>query len=101
MEYADSDMIKELKLAAKWSVDNNAKKKAILQLIRYGDEARPALEEVLGITVYSDIKQACLNAIGALGKNKKDRATNNNEYKISTRTIAKAKKQIKKRKRVK
>ncbi len=101
MESSNSDTIKELKLTAKWSVDSNEKKKAILQLLRYGDEARPAIEEVLSITAYNDVKQACLNVISSLGRGQKDRSTNNN-YKISkTKTTAKVKKQKKKRKQTK
>jgi hypothetical protein len=98
MEYGGSDAIKELKLTAKWSVDSNEKKKAILQLQRYGDEARPAIEEVLSITAYDDVRQVCLDAIRSLGKEQKDKAAN----KIPKRKrIAKMKKHLKKKKRAK
>jgi len=67
MEAANSERIRQLKLTAKWSADNNEKKQAISQLINYGDMALPAIQEVLTITVYDDVKQACIEAIRSLG----------------------------------
>ena len=67
MEAANSERIRQLKLTAKWSADNNEKKQAISQLINYGDMALPAIQEVLNITVYDDVKQACIEAIRSLG----------------------------------
>jgi hypothetical protein len=96
----NSDIIRELKLTAKWSPNSNEKKKAILQLTRYGDEARPAIEEILGITAYEDVKAVCLDAIRSLGREKKDMAVR--KKKISkTYRAAKVKKQKKKTKRAK
>src|SRR5437867_11805210 len=100
MESGHSDRIRELKLTAKWSADNNEKKKAVLQLIRYGNEARPAIEEVLGITVHDDVKQACLNAIKLLGREQKDKAVHNEKI-ARTNRFVKAKIQNKKKKRPK
>ena len=100
MESGNSNRIRELKLTAKWSADSNEKKKAVLQLMRYGNEARPAIEEVLGITVYDDVKQACLNAIKSLGREQKDRAVHNEKI-AKTKRFVKVKKQNKKKKRAK
>ena len=76
MGSSNSDAVKELKLAAKWSIDSSEKKKAISQLLQYGDEARPAFEEILGITAYNDVKQACVEALKSLGRKQKDRPVN-------------------------
>lgn len=93
MEAADSERIRQLKLTAKWSADNNEKKQAISQLINYGDMALPAIQEVLNITVYDDVKQACIEAIRSLGgaAQKKKQATDINARAINrTKTGRKA-----------
>jgi hypothetical protein len=66
---SDGEKIKELKLAAKWSTDSAEKKKAIAELSKYGSEALPAIEEVLGVTAYDDVKAACIEAIKSAAKN--------------------------------
>jgi hypothetical protein len=100
MQSGNSDRIRELKLTAKWSANSNEKKKAILQLTRYGDEARPAIEEVLGITAYDDVKQACLNAIRSLGREQEYGTLYKNKI-SKTKRAPKVKKQNKKKKRAK
>ena len=65
---SDGEKIKELKLAAKWSTDSAEKKKAIAELSKYGSEALPAIEEVLGVTAYDDVKAACIEAIKSAAK---------------------------------
>jgi hypothetical protein len=93
MEAANSERIRQLKLTAKWSADNNEKKQAISQLINYGDMALPAIQEVLNITVYDDVKQACVEAIRSLGgaAQKKKQATDINARAINrTKTGRKA-----------
>jgi hypothetical protein len=71
MESTDSERIRQLKLTAKWSSDNYEKKKAISQLLQYGDGGLPAIQEILAITAYDDIRQACIDAISSLGGEQK------------------------------
>ena len=99
MEAGNSDTLKELKMTAKWSIDNNEKKKAILQMQRYGEQARPAIEEVLGVTAYNDVRQACLSAISSLGREQKNKHPAKNRMAPRKRITAKAKKSKKKTKR--
>lgn len=68
MGIPDGEKIKELKLAAKWATDSAEKKKAIAELSKYGREALPAIEEVLGVTAYDDVKAACIEAIKSAGR---------------------------------
>jgi hypothetical protein len=70
----DGEKIKELKLAAKWSTDSAEKKKAIAELSKYGREALPAIEEVLGVTAYDDVRAACLEAIKSAGRSNQNNA---------------------------
>jgi hypothetical protein len=71
MELDQSDKIRELKLTAKWAVDNNEKKKAISELVHHGDEALPAIKEVFNVTAFEEIRAACIEAIGAMGREQK------------------------------
>jgi hypothetical protein len=73
MESAEPARIRELKLTAKWAPDNYEKKQAILQLLECGDEALPAIQEVLAITAYDDLKQTCIDAISSLGSEQKSK----------------------------
>lgn len=66
MVLADSQEIRELKETAKWGMDRE-KKRAILALSRYGNEGFSAIQEVLDLTVYPEIKQACIEAIRSVG----------------------------------
>lgn len=104
MESIDSDRIRQLKLIAKWSSDNHEKKQAILQLQRCGDEALPAIEEVLAITAYADVKQTCIDAISSLGKEQRnDQASDIKRVLHNTRSrkASKRKQQKKKAKQTK
>jgi hypothetical protein len=60
----DSQKIKELRYAAKWSPNIEEKKNAIRELASsFGERAIPVLNEIMGVTVYEEIKQACVEAI--------------------------------------
>jgi hypothetical protein len=61
-------MIKELKMTAKWSTDGSEKKGAILELLQYGNNGLLAIQEILSVTAYDDIRQACIEAIKSIGK---------------------------------
>jgi len=65
------DTIRGLKLTAKWSADDNEKKKAISELVHHGDEALPAIKEVFNVTAFEEIREACIEAIKAIGKTRK------------------------------
>jgi hypothetical protein len=71
MESSDSERIRQLKLAAKWSSDNDEKRQAISQLLEFGGRALPAIQEILAVTAYDEIRQACLEAISELGRKQK------------------------------
>lgn len=63
--------IRELKEMGKWSRDPQEMKTAINELSARGDMALPALEEILNVTAYEDIKAACVEAIKAIKEEKK------------------------------
>jgi|SRR5581483_462100 len=75
MADTDSERIRELKMTAKWSTDSNEKKGAISELLQYGDEGRLAIQEVLSVTAYDDVKQACLEAIRSIGRGQSKNST--------------------------
>lgn len=79
------DMIKVLKLTAKWSVDDGEKKKAISELVHHGDEALPAIKEIFNVTAYEEIREACLEAIKEIGKTRKMHGKPN-RMRMSTRS---------------
>ena len=56
----------ELKEKAKWSSDAEEKKAAIRELSRYGENAIFELQEIMNITAYEDIKNACAEAIESM-----------------------------------
>ena len=56
----------ELKEKAKWSSDPEEKKAAIKELSTHGDNAISALQEIMSITAYEDIKSACAEAIKSM-----------------------------------
>jgi hypothetical protein len=56
----------ELKERAKWSKDSAEKKTAIRELSTHGDKAIPALDEILSVTAYDEIRAACMEAIKAI-----------------------------------
>ncbi len=92
MANPDSDRIRELKMAAKWSTDGDEKKSAISELLQYGDEGISAIQEVLSVTAYEDVKQACLEAIRSIG-----RAQKSNAAPKKRKAVKKASKKKKKR----
>jgi hypothetical protein len=56
----------ELKEKAKWSSDPEEKKTAIKELSTYGENAISALQEIMSITAYEDIKNDCAEAIRSM-----------------------------------
>jgi len=40
-------------------------------LLQCGDEALPAVQEALAVTVFDDVKQTCIEAIGLLEREQK------------------------------
>lgn len=63
---SDTKIFYELKERAKWSQDSVEKKTAIRELSTHGDMPLPALEEILSVTAYDEIKAACMEAIKAI-----------------------------------
>ncbi|HEU4605868.1 MAG TPA: hypothetical protein VFS46_06485 [Nitrososphaera sp.] len=98
MEHADPERIRELKLAAKWSSDNYEKKQAVLQLLQCGDEALPAIKEVLAVTVYDDVKQTCIEAISLLGREQKGKQAPDNKTVHPSKKTRKARAKSQKKK---
>jgi len=58
--------IRQLKETAKWSNDPIKKKTAIRELSVRGETAISALQEILNVTAYDEIKRACMVAIKAI-----------------------------------
>ncbi len=56
----------ELKEKAKWSSDPKEKKAAIKELSTYGENAISELQEIMSVTAYEDIKNACTEAIKSM-----------------------------------
>jgi hypothetical protein len=92
MSATDSDRIRELKMTAKWSTDGDEKKGAISELLQYGDKGILAIQEVLSVTAYDDVKQACIEAIRSIGRGQK-----NTEATPKTRRKSASKKKKQKR----
>lgn len=63
---SDTKIFFELKERAKWSRDSAEKKTAIRELSAHGDRALPALEEILSVTAYDEVKAECVEAIKAI-----------------------------------
>ena len=63
---SDTKIFFELKERAKWSHDSVEKKTAIRELSTHGDGALPALEEIMSVTAYDEIRAACMEAIKAI-----------------------------------
>ena len=53
----------DLKEKAKWSADPEEKKAVIEELSNQGEDAMSELQEIMRITAYEDIKNACEEAI--------------------------------------
>jgi hypothetical protein len=56
----------ELKEKAKWSSDPEEKKAAIKELSTHGENAISELQEIMSITAYEDIRNACAVAIKSM-----------------------------------
>ncbi len=56
----------ELKEKAKWSSDHEEKKAAIKELSTYGENAISELREIMSVTAYEDIRNACAEAIKSM-----------------------------------
>jgi hypothetical protein len=56
----------DLKEKAKWSSDPEEKKAAIKELSTRGEDAISELQEIMSITAYEDIKNACAEAIKSM-----------------------------------
>ena len=97
----------ELKEKAKWSSDPEEKKAAIKELSTHGDNAISALQEIMSITAYEDIKSACVEAIKSMrNRNNVEVHKTSSTTNVSSRdsaadvtTRAKDQKKRKKRKR--
>jgi hypothetical protein len=63
---SDELAIRQLKETAKWSNETDKKKTAIRELSARGEGALPALQEILNVTAYDEIKGACMDAIKAI-----------------------------------
>ncbi len=66
----------ELKEKAKWSSDPQEKKAAIKELSTYGENAISQLQEIMSITAYEDIRNACAEAIKSVRARSKVEGTN-------------------------
>jgi hypothetical protein len=97
----------ELKEKAKWSSDPEEKKAAIKELSTHGDNAISALQEIMSITAYEDIKSACVEAIKSMrDRNNVDVHKTSSTTNVSSRDSAadvttRAKDQKKKKKKTK
>jgi hypothetical protein len=60
---SEDEKIRELKYTAKWSLKFEEKKRAIDELTYFAGKAIPALTEIYNVTVYDEVKQACIEAI--------------------------------------
>ena len=93
MAIYDGEKIRELKLAAKWATDSDEKRRAIAELAQFGRQAVPAIEEVLGVTAYDEIRAACIEAIKSAGRN----SSKKNAKKKAARRGPKKKNKVRKR----
>ena len=62
----DRMILFDLKEKAKWSSDPEEKKAAIKELSTRGEDAISELQEIMSITAYEDIKNACAEAIKSM-----------------------------------
>jgi hypothetical protein len=62
----DRTTLFELKEKAKWSSDPEEKRAAIKELSTHGENAISELQEIMNITAYEDIKNACAEAIKSM-----------------------------------
>ena len=69
----------DLKEKAKWSGDPEEKKAAIEELSNQGEDAMSELQEIMRITAYEDIKNACTEAIMSIQTRNKEEVVKINE----------------------
>jgi hypothetical protein len=62
----------DLKEKAKWSAHPEEKKAAIEELSNQGEDAMSELQEIMRITAYEDIKNACAEAIMSIQTRNKE-----------------------------
>lgn len=70
----------ELKEKAKWSNDPEEKKAAIKEISNHGEDAISELQEIMRITAYEDIKNACTEAIMSIQTHSKEVEINETSY---------------------
>jgi hypothetical protein len=88
----------ELKEKAKWSSHPEEKKTAIKELSNHGEDAISELQEIMSITAYEDIKNACAEAIMSIRARttvETDETSSTNESNPATDVTATAKDQKK------
>jgi hypothetical protein len=73
----------ELKENAKWASDPEEKKTAIKELSNHGEDAISELQEIMSITAYDDIKNACAEAIISIQARSKVQITETSSEKDS------------------
>jgi hypothetical protein len=69
---SEEKKIWQLKEAAKWADDIEAKKTAINELSSRGETAISTLEEILNVAMHEDIKKICIDAIKAIKEKKEN-----------------------------
>ena len=94
----------ELKEKTKWSPYPEEKKAAIKEISNHGDEAISELQEIMRISAYEDIKNACAEAIMSIQTSSKEVEINETSYTTrdsnSTADFSTAAKNRKKRRRI-
>lgn len=58
----------ELKEKAKWANTIEEKKNAIKELSKHGEKVLPMLQEISNVTVYEELRKACIEAFKAIKK---------------------------------
>ena len=70
----------ELKEKAKWSTDPEEKKAAIKEISNHGEDTISELQEIMRITAYEDIKNACAEAIMSIQTRSEEVEINETSY---------------------
>ena len=82
MSKHDRRTLFELKEKAKWSTVPEESKAAIKELSNHGGDAMSELQEIMRITAYEDIKNACAEAIMSIQTRSKEVEINETSYTI-------------------
>ena len=80
MSKHDRTTLFELKEKAKWSTIPEESKAAIKELSNHGEDAMSELQEIMRITAYEDIKNACAEAIMSIQTRNKEVEINETSY---------------------